>query len=324
MKSKKLQAFFVCISLLFAASLVFAADDYPNKPIQLICPYAVGGVTDLSSRLIAEKMGEYLKQPVIVVNKPGAGAALGTGFVAGSKPDGYTIVTTWTGISVLVPLINPNLPFKMSDLAPIGKSVVLDMLMLVNKDVPAKTIPEFIAYAKKNPKKLSYATAGVGTLPHLVMEQFNMLAGTDLQHIPNNSELQAVTAVVGKHVHATVVGLTVSQSHIKTGSIRAIATLTEKRDPDLPNVATAAEQGYPALTASIYNLLFAPAKTPPHIVKKLEAALEYAMKDKDTQQKLNKMDYRVDFLNGKDAKDFLNKETQKWSSVVKKANIQIK
>ncbi|OPY67000.1 MAG: Tripartite tricarboxylate transporter family receptor [Syntrophorhabdaceae bacterium PtaU1.Bin034] len=324
MKSQKLQAFFVCISLLFAASLVFAADDYPNKPIQLICPYAVGGVTDLSSRLIAEKMGEYLKQPVIVVNKPGAGAALGTGFVAGSKPDGYTIVTTWTGISVLVPLINPNLPFKMSDLAPIGKSVVLDMLMLVNKDVPAKTIPEFIAYAKKNPKKLSYATAGVGTLPHLVMEQFNMLAGTDLQHIPNNSELQAVTAVVGKHVHATVVGLTVSQSHIKTGSIRAIATLTEKRAPDLPNVATAAEQGYPALTASIYNLLFAPGKTPPHIVKKLEAALEYAMKDKDTQQKLNKMDYRVDFLNGKDAKDFLNKETQKWSSVVKKANIQIK
>ncbi len=324
MKEGKLLAIFVCMFVLLSTSMVFAADDYPNKPIQLICPYAVGGVTDLSSRLIAEKMGEYLKQPVLVVNKPGAGAALGTGFVAGSKPDGYTIVSTWTGISVLVPLINPNLPFKTSDLAPIGKSVVLDMLMLVGKDVPAKTIPEFIAYAKKNPKKLSYSTAGVGTLPHLVMEQFNMIGGTDLQHIPNNSELQAVTAVVGKHVHATVVGLTVSQSHIKTGSIRAIATLTEKRSPDLPNVATAAEQGYPALTASIYNLLSAPAKTPPHIMKKLEAALEYALKDKDTQEKLRKMDYRVDFLNGKDAKDFLNRETQKWSKVVKKANIQIK
>lgn len=324
MKQGRLQVIFVCMFVWLSASMVFAADDYPNKPVQLICPYAVGGVTDLSARLIAEKMGEYLKQPVLVVNKPGAGAALGTGFVAGSKPDGYTIVSTWTGISVLVPLINPNLPFKTSDLAPIGKSVVLDMLILVGKDVPAKTIPEFIAYAKKNPKKLSYSTAGVGTLPHLVMEQFNMIGGTDLQHIPNNSELQAVTAVVGKHVQATVVGLTVSQSHIKTGSIRAIATLTEKRSPDLPNVATAAEQGYPALTASIYNLFSAPAKTPPHIMKKLEAAMEYALKDKDTQEKLRKMDYRVDFLNGKDTKDFLNRETQKWSKIVKKANIQIK
>jgi tripartite-type tricarboxylate transporter receptor subunit TctC len=315
---------FVCLSLSLFASLAVAADDFPNKPIQLICPYAVGGVTDLSSRLIAEKMGEYLKQPVIVVNKPGAGAALGTGFVAGSKPDGYTIVTAWTGISVLVPLINPNLPFKISDLAPIGRSVVLDMLFLVNQDIPANTIPEFIAYAKKHPKKLSYTTAGVGTLPHLVMEQFNMLGGTDLQHIPNNSELQAVTSLVGKHVQATVVGLTVSQSHIKTGSVKAIATLTEKRDPDLPKVMTAAEQGYPALTASIYNIFFAPAKTPPHIMKKLEAALEYAVKDKDAQQKLRKMDYRVDFLNGKGTSTFLSQETQKWSKIVKKANIQIK
>ncbi len=312
------------VMVLVYAVAAAAADDFPSKPVTLICPYAVGGVTDLSARIIAEKMGEYLKQPVIVQNKPGAGAALGTGFVAGSKPDGYTIVTTWTGVAVLVPLITPNLPYKMTDLTPVGKGVYLNQLILINKDVPVKSIPELVAYAKKNPKKLSYGTAGVGTLPHLVMEQLNSMAGTDIQHIPYNSELQAVTALVGGHVQVSVLGLTVTQSHIKTGAIRPVAMLTDKRDPAAPNVPTSAEEGYPDLVSSIYNVVFAPAKTPAPVLKKLEAALRYAMEDKETREKLHKMDYKIDFMNGHDTQAFLDRETKKWSAVVKKANIMIK
>jgi tripartite-type tricarboxylate transporter receptor subunit TctC len=302
----------------------WAADDYPNKPVQLICPYSPGGITDLSARTVAEKMGEFLGQPVIVVNKPGAGAALGTGFVAASKPDGYTILTSWTGVITLLPLIQANLPYKMSELTPIGRSVIVNQLMLVNKDLPVKTIPELVAYAKKNPKTLSYGTAGVGTLPHLVTEQLNVLGQIDLQHIPYNSELQAVTALAGNHVQASVLSFTIALPHIKSGAIRAIANLSDKRDPLLPDVSTSAEQGFAELRASIYNIFFAPAKTPAPIVKKLESALEKTLRDKDTKEKLEKMDYKIDFLPGRETQVFLDGESKKWSSVVKKANIVIK
>jgi tripartite-type tricarboxylate transporter receptor subunit TctC len=314
----------MAIIVLFMPVTGLAADEYPNKPIQLICPYAPGGITDLAARALAEKMGEYVGQPVLVVNKPGAGAALGTGFVAASKPDGYTILTSWTGVITLLPLIQPNLPYKMSELTPLGRAVIVNQVMLVNKNLPVNTIPELVAYAKKNPKTLSYGTAGVGTLPHLVMEQLNSLAQTDLQHIPYNSELQAVTALAGNHVQASVLTLTISLPHIKSNAIRAIANLSEKRDPLIPQVSTSAEQGYPDLLASIYNILFVPAKTPPPIVKKLETALEKTLRDKDIREKLEKMDYKIDFLGGRETQAFLDRESKKWSSVVKKANIVIK
>ena len=315
---------FIGIIVLFMPITGMAADEYPNKPIQLICPYAPGGITDLAARALAEKMGEFVGQPVLVVNKPGAGAALGTGFVAASKPDGYTILTSWTGVITLLPLIQPNLPYKMSELTPIGRAVIVNQVMLVNKNLPVNTIPELVAYAKKNPKTLSYGTAGVGTLPHLVMEQLNSIAQTDLQHIPYNSELQAVTALAGNHVQASVLTLTISLPHIKSNAIRAIANLAEKRDPLIPQVSTSTEQGYPDLLASIYNILFVPAKTPPPIVKKLETALEKTLRDKDIREKLEKMDYKIDFLAGRETQAFLDRESKKWSSVVKKANIIIK
>ena len=315
-------------SLAFMLAVVtpsgWAKDEYPTKQIQLICPYAVGGITDLSARILAEKMGEYLGQPVIVVNKPGAGAALGTGFVAASKPDGYTFLTTWTGVAVLVPLITPNLPYKMSDLTPIGKALSVDQLLLVSKDVPVKNIAELIAYAKQHPKTLSAGTAGVGTLPHLVVEQLNAVGQIDIQHIPYNSELQAVTALAGNHVQVSVLTLTISDPHIRSNAIKALAVLSSKRDPVLPQVLTSLEQGYPDLMASIYNILFVPAKTPAPVVKKLEEALERTLRDKETRDKLEKMGYRIDFMNGKSTQAFLETETKKWSSVVKHANIIMK
>jgi tripartite-type tricarboxylate transporter receptor subunit TctC len=316
--------FLFTVAMSMAVSQALAKDEYPNKQIQLICPYAVGGITDLSARIIAEKMGEYLGQPVIVVNKPGAGAALGTGFVAASKPDGYTILTTWTGVAVLVPLITPNLPYKMTDLTPIGKAVSVDQLLLVNKDVPVKNLSELIAYAKQHPKTLSAGTAGVGTLPHLVVEQLNVVGQIDVQHIPYNSELQAVTALAGNHVQVSVLTLTIAEPHIKSGAVRPLALLAAKRDPAIPQVPTSVEQGYPALMASIYNILFTPAKTPAPILKRLEEDLEKTLRDSQTREKLEKMGYKIDYMNGRSTHAFLEAETRKWSSVVKQANIMIK
>jgi tripartite-type tricarboxylate transporter receptor subunit TctC len=324
MKTRGASIVLACFFFMLAVSTAWAREDYPNKQVQLICPYAVGGITDLSARILAEKMGELMGQPVIVVNKPGAGAALGTGFVAASKPDGYTILTTWTGVAVLVPLITPNLPYKMNDLTPIGKAVSVDQLLLVNKNLPVKNVAELIAYAKQHPKTLSGGTAGVGTLPHLVLEQLNAVGQIDIQHIPYNSELQAVTALAGDHVQVSVLTLTISEPHIRSNAIRALAVLASKRDPALPQVATSTEQGYPDLMASIYNILFAPAKTPAPVLRKLEEVLEKTLRDKETREKLEKMGYKIDFLSAKNTQGFLETETKKWSSVVKQANIIMK
>jgi len=321
---KKMITFFIVSTSIFFTSAAWSAEEYPNKPIQLICPFSTGGITDLSARLLAEKMAEHLGQPVMVVNKPGAGAALGTAFVAASKPDGYTIVTTFTGVFTIQPLITSNLPYKNSDLVPIGRAVTVNQILLVNKDLPAKSLSELVAYAKKNPKTLSYGTAGVGSVPHLVMELFNLQAQIDIQHIPYTSELQAVTALMGNHVQVSVLSLTMSLPHVQSNAIRALATLSDKRDSLLPQVPTSGEQGSPELIASISNILLAPAKTPAPILKKLEGALEKTLQDNEVREKFEKMQYRVDFLNSKGTQAFLDDQTKKWSPVVKKANISIK
>jgi tripartite-type tricarboxylate transporter receptor subunit TctC len=320
MKAKVVSVILLGFLVMATGSQGWAKDDYPNKPIQFVCPFAVGGITDLVARVVAEYMGKYLGQPLIVVNKPGAASAMGTALVAASKPDGYTILTTWIAI-VLVPLITPDLPYKLSELTPIGKSVSADQILLVNKDLPVKTLPELVAYAKQHPKTLSYGTAGVGTLPHLVMEMFNSQVQVDIQHIPYNSELQAVTALVGNHVQVSVLTYASSGPHIRSGAIRPLAILAPKRDPRLPQVPTSAEEGYPELLANIYNVLMAPAKTPAPIVKKLEDALEKTLRDKEAREKLEKMEYKIDFMNARDTQVFLDAETKKWSAVVKKANI---
>jgi tripartite-type tricarboxylate transporter receptor subunit TctC len=320
MKAKVVSVILLGFLVMATGSQGWAKDDYPNKPIQFVCPFAVGGITDLVARVVAEYMGKYLGQPLIVVNKPGAASAMGTALVAASKPDGYTILTTWIAI-VLVPLITPDLPYKLSELTPIGKSVSADQILLVNKDLPVKTLPELVAYAKQHPKTLSYGTAGVGTLPHLVMEMFNSQVQVDIQHIPYNSELQAVTALVGNHVQVSVLTYASSGPHIRSGAIRPLAILAPKRDPRLPQVPTSAEERYPELLANIYNVLMAPAKTPAPIVKKLEDALEKTLRDKEAREKLEKMEYKIDFMNARDTQVFLDAETKKWSAVVKKANI---
>lgn len=316
----------ICIAAAFVLSpfVSWAADEYPTKPIQLICPYGAGGVADVVARLIADKMTEHVGKQVIVVNKPGGGTAIGTGFVAASKPDGYTMLINMTGGFIVTPLITPNLPYKMTDFTPIGKMVVAGYAILINKDVPAKTLKEFIGYVKKNPKSLSYGSPGVGTIDHLAMELFNIEAQMGLPHIPYASQLPVLTALMGNHVQAAVGTTSISLPYIKAGQIRVLAVLSEQRDSLLPEVPTSSEQGFPELVASVYNVLYVPSKTPARIVKKLEGALEKTLHDKELHENFKELNLKIDFLNSHDTQIFLDSEVKKWAAVVKKANIVIK
>jgi tripartite-type tricarboxylate transporter receptor subunit TctC len=310
------------VCAMVSGALSVGAADYPVKSIQLVCPYGAGGLTDIVARFVADKMGKVLGQPIVVVNKPGGGTAIGTGYVAASKPDGYTVLINMTGGFIVTPLITPNLPYKMSDFIPVGKIITADYLVLVNKDLPVNTLPELVAHVKKNPGKVSYGSPGIGTVNHLVMEQLNSQSQTDMQHIPYTSELPVLTALMGNHIQAAAVTAPFSLKYIHTNQVRGIAVLAEKRDPLVP-LATSGEQGFPELIASIYNILFVPVKTPAPVVKKLEEALQKTLRDKEAVESLGKMDFKIDFLNSEDTQSFLDREVKKWASVVKRGNIAI-
>jgi tripartite-type tricarboxylate transporter receptor subunit TctC len=309
-----------CLAFACMASPGWGLEEYPSKPIQLVCPFPPGGPIDLSARVVAEKMGEYLKQPLVVVNKPGGG----TGYVAGSKPDGYTLFISPAATLIFLPMITPNVPFKVSDFTPIGRLVSFNFLMLVNKDLPVKTLPELVAYIKKTPGTLSYGGSTFGSLQHLIGELFKNSAKVDLQFIPFAGENPAITALLGNHIQMGILTI-FQQPHVQSNAVKAVAVLSEKRDPMLPNVPTAVEQGLPDLAISAgCNLMLAPAKTPGPIVRKLEESLERALQDKMVREKLGKMELTVDFLSARNTQLFLDGEVRKWSPVVKQANIVVK
>lgn len=301
----------------------WSAEDYPTRPIQIICPFVPGGNSDLSARIVADKVAEMLGQPIIIANKPGGGSSVGINYVAGSKPDGYTLLTASAGM-VLIPMITPQLPYKMDDLIPVGRLVTWNNMMVVSKDLPVKTLREFVDYAKKHPGTLSYSSSGVGNTSHFIGELINMETKLDIQHIPYNGENPAIMAVLGNHAQVTYTGVPTCRDHVRSGAVTGLVVFSNKRDPELPQVQTATEEGFPNLIASSYHIFYAPAKVPPAILKKLETTLDKALQDQEVRKRLEAVGLTVAYLNSQDTKKFLDDEYKKWSVVAKKANIVIK
>jgi tripartite-type tricarboxylate transporter receptor subunit TctC len=316
--------FIAAVVAAFNAGPSRADDKYPTKPIQLIVPYGVGGLTDFMARLVADKLAKNLGTSIVVLNKPGAGTAIGAGFVAASEPDGHTLLINMTGGAVVTPMINPNIQYKMSDLKPIGKLSTTDYLVLALPGLAVNTLPELVAYAKKNPGKLSYATPGSGSLNHLAAELLNLQNQMGMQHVPFTNELQIVNAMMGNHVQVAVVSVPSSLELLQANRLKALAILAEHRDPLLPNVGTSAEQGFPDLLVNLYNVLFAPVQTPAPVFKRLEDALGSVFQDEELIDNLKKMRITPDYLNSTDTQAFLDGEVRKWAVIVKKANITMK
>ena len=262
------------------------ASGYPAKPIRMVVPYPPGGGIDTLSRLIGERLGQRLGQPVLVDNRAGAGTIVAAEFVARAAPDGYTLmVTTEATISVNQHLY-AKLPYDpVKDFIPVTQLVLLNQLLLANPAVAASNLKELIATAKANPGKLNYASYGSGSQPHLAMEMFKSQAGVDIVHVPYKGIPQAVPAALAGEVQLTFSGAASSQALIKAGKLKALAIGGKTRLALLPDIPTFTESGFPDVPANAWFGLFVPAGTPRDIVMKLHAEVTRILKDPEFVQK---------------------------------------
>ena len=297
--------------------------DWPSKPIRLIVPFPAGGPTDLVAREAANILREEFKQPVVVDNKPGGNGVLGHGLLAKSPADGYTI-----GLLVITVAIAPHLgnaPFDtFKDFAPISNMVSMTPIVVANHNAPFNTLAELASQAKANPGKLAYGTPGVATVPHLAAELFQMQTGTQLNHIPYKGATQQIQDLIGGSTQLDFQSsLVVAMPQIKAERIKALAVLSDKRSPQLPNVPTAKESGYPGLLVSPWFGLGAPAGTPPDIVQKMHTAIAKGLASKEVQDRFAAIGASV-HPNKSPAEfsSYIRAEFDRWGKVIQAANVK--
>ncbi|MGA7487244.1 MAG: tripartite tricarboxylate transporter substrate binding protein, partial [Xanthobacteraceae bacterium] len=257
------------------------ADTYPSRPVRLIVPFAAGGLNDVVARLVAPYLERALGQPFIVDNRPAASGIVGTDATAKAPPDGYTLLMVASSFTV-VPATKANLPYDpVRDLAPIVMVATNPLLFLVNPKLPAKSLAEFVALAKADPGKFNYASPGAATQTHLVVELFSQKAGIKLQHIPYRGGAPAMTAMVAGDTQFTAISTLLSLPQIKAGTLRAIASGSLARDPQLPDLPTVAEQGFPGFEAIQWIGLLTTAGTPAAIIDRINVEINRALRDPD-------------------------------------------
>jgi tripartite-type tricarboxylate transporter receptor subunit TctC len=314
--------------VLIAASFALGsaqAQDYPNRPITLVVPYAAGGGNDVMARIVGEKMSKALGQQVVIDNRPGAGGALATRQVAKAAPDGYTLVIGGTGSLAVNPTLQSNVGYDVrKDFAPVGMIGSSAMIVLIHPSIPAKTIPELIALAKKQPGKLTFASAGVGSGIHLGAELFANMAGIKLVHVPYKGTGPALTDLMGGHVSIYFSSLPSAIGIVKDGKVRALAVTGTKRSKIFPDLPTVAEAALPGFEAGLRYGIVAPAGTPRPIVDKLNAALRQALADPDTIARIARDGTEAVPSSPEEYAADIDREERKWSEVVKRAGLAAK
>lgn len=294
--------------------------EYPTKAVQLISNFPPGGSTDIVARILHKKLSALLGQAVVVINRAGGGGTVGAQAVAVAPADGYTVLIS-TPTILISPLTVKGLPFSLKDFTPINLSVSMPSVISVKKEAPWKSLEELISDAKKNPGKLTYSSPGPGTLAHLAGEIFKMATGTDITHIPMDGAAKAMTAALGGHVSMTFIVYGGLKNYLDAGSLRALAVMSPHHLEEFPEVPTTAEKGYPRVVSGAWVGFFAPAKTPPAIVRKLNEAVSESLKDKEIIGLLKKAGYGVDNLGPAEAAKFLAEEEERCLQVIKAAKI---
>ncbi len=260
---------------------------WPERPIKLIVPFAAGSSSDVIARIVSVKMGERLGQQIVVENRVGGSTIIGTDAVAKAEPDGYTLELANTTTHAASAALNSTLPFDpVKDFAPIAMIGSSPFVLISAPQLPVKTLPDFIALAKSKPGVLSYASAGTGTLAHLAGELFKWRAHVDITHIPYRGTVQSTTDLMQGRIDLSVGTIAPTLPQIRDGKLRALATMSSKRNAMLPDISTVAEAGVPGCEASLWTAIVAPARTPPDIVKQLSEAVLFAARAVDVQQSL--------------------------------------
>jgi tripartite-type tricarboxylate transporter receptor subunit TctC len=298
------------------------AQSYPNRLIKIVVPYAAGGAVDIVARSIGQPLSEALKQAVIIDNRPGASANIGMELVAKAAPDGYTLLMASNGIATNMALF-PHLAFDgRRDFAPVGKIGYAPLVIVVPASSPIKSLKDLVTMAKAEPGKLTYASAGNGSSGHLAGELLKATAKIDVLHIPYKGGAPAITDLLGERITFMPINPVEVIAHIRAGRLRALAVASDKRFPLLPDVPTAAEAGLPGYEVSVWWGLVAPAKTPPEIVRQLNAETNAALVNPAIAGKLAALGVVVTPGTSDQFTAFIKSQTELWSRVVKSAGIQ--
>ena len=298
------------------------ADEWPQRTTTIICPFSAGGNTDNIARMAAQRLTDTLGKQFIVENKPGAGGAIAADLVAKADPDGYTLFIAALPVMAIVPVINKVRYDSVKDFAPICNIATNAFVLVVGKDSPAKNLKEFIALVKASPGKLTYSSAGVGSLNHLSMALFLKKAGLEMIHVPYKGNAPALADVVGGHVTAMFSNFSDALPQAKGGNVRMIALSSDKRSPLASDLPTVAESGFPDYSILTWNGLMAPAKTPKPVVDKIAATLIAAVKDPEFASRLSK--FGVDPLGSTPAEyeAMLKRDVATWQEAVQVAGLK--
>ena len=310
----------VCI----AAGSVMAQSAYPSRPILMIVPQTAGGTNDIVGRVVSQKLSEVLGSPVAVENRPGAGGNIGTQFAAKSAKDGYTLLMTISSSQAINPALYKNPGFDpVKDFKPIALIGAVPNVLLANADFSAKSMKDLIAMAKAKPGQYQYASAGNGTLNHLLGEMLNSMAGIDLQHVPYKGVAPALNDVLGGQLPLVFASLPSSLAHIKVGKLKPLAVSSPKRSPALPDVPALSEV-VPGYTGTLWIGLFAPAGVPADVQAKLQDAMTKTLAAKDLREKLELQG--VEMAAPTTPEQFatlLNDDIARWAQIVKKSGASI-
>ncbi len=315
------------LGLLIAAvtvlSISAAAQSWPTKPVKIVVPFGPGGPADIYARVLGHELSDVLKQPFVVENKAGASGMIGADVVAKSAPDGYTLLMMSNTLTTNETL-QPNKPYAlMRDFVPVVPVNSSDLVMVVSPSLPTKTLQEFIAYAKANPGKLSYASAGAGTPYHLAGELFKTMTGTDLLHVPFKNSGEARNAIMGGHVQMMFDAVTAMKGNIEAGQVRALATTGDKRSAVLPNVPTVSEAGVPGYETTIWLGIMAPKGTPKEVVDRLNAEITKIIAKPSITEAWAKQGAVPMTMTAAAFGDFIKGDIDKWAKLIEKAGIKL-
>jgi tripartite-type tricarboxylate transporter receptor subunit TctC len=317
-KLRRILPFFI-----FAFALPATAQQYPAKAVRLLVGYAAGSSTDIVGRVMADRLGAYWKQTVIVENRGGAAGNLAADAVAKAQGDGYTLLFAQNGLAISAAAL-PNLPFKAeTDLVPIAPVAATPHILIVGSDFPAKNVQELIARAKAEPGRLTFASSGVGNSDHLCGELFNMMAGIQAIHVPYKGGAPAVQDVIPGRVAYYFAGMPVGLPLSKSGRARALGVTSKQRYPDAPDVPTIAEQGLPQYEATLWQGFFAPASISPELAARIARNVETVLKQPETREMLQKSGASLFEDNQVNFKRFFHADIEKWKNLVKATHLKL-